>query len=450
MDREKNWKATKMALGYALFACTLAHAGTLQWGTAFDANVNATTPTSGNWSGANWTYRSGTDLGVAGVPDAGDVAQIGLLANNTTITVDGNYELNRLLLRPRNNGFSGKNLTLNSSGGLLRIGSGGFQIDNGGIPAINVPIELTADATLDGLGNNPSGSASFNTTISGPFKITRTAGSFDGAMLFFAGNSTFSGYRNLKWTTRVGNNSASSLSGGGPLGTNTLELVAGTLTVYGTTGRTLHNSVQLEGGMTVGASSSDTGSLTFGTNWGGAFSLYSTVSGTVRALNVLAAVTINQPVGETGGGTALGLVKKGAATLTLGGSASNTFGGGLVVSNGTLVVSKNAACGTGNVTVAEESGASTARLKINAGVASAIGDEATLALVSNAGNFPIVELGAGVVELVKALTLDGVPQAQGRTYGNIGSGADVQSSSWFAGMGVVKVAAPTGTLITLR
>ena len=56
----------------------------------------------------------------------------------------------------------------------------------------------------------------------------------------------------------------------------------------------------------------------------------------------------------------------------------------------------------------------------------------------------------GVVEVVGALTLDGVPQQAGRTCGAVGSGADFESDAWFAGAGVVKTAPRLPTLISIR
>lgn len=449
-----------MAVGLAWLAST--QAGTLQWGTAFSGtspNFNSTAPTSGNWSEANWTFRSGTDLGVAGVPDAGDTAQIGFLDATTTVTVDGTFALAKLDVRPRTSGFSARTLTINSSSGLLQVGSGGVSIDNGAAVSVNVPIELTSDQTFAGGSNNPGGAAKFTAAVSGSFKITRTSSNYS-PFEFSAAANTFLGFRQASANvlTRIGSSSAATASGGGPLGGGLLELAAGTLSANSSTGRTLKNSVQIEGNITFGQTdtaawpfSGGTGTLTFDTGWEDAtFNLYSTTDGAVRTLTTVRNVVVNHGIGETGGGTGLGLVKKGTATLTLGGSAANTFGGGLVVSNGTVAATKGAACGTGNVTVAEESGTSTAKLTVNAGVTSAIADTAKLTLVSNAGNYPTVELGAGVVEVVKALVLDGASQAQGMTYGATGSGATVVSDSWFAGSGVVKVAAPTGTLITLR
>ena len=424
-----------------------AEADTLKWGLLFSGG-NVTNPYAGNWSGANWTLTAGAGTnGVDAIPDAWDSAVIGPVNSAVTITVDGTYDLTKLTVVPRTSGFAGKQVTLTGAAGLLRIGKDGMVFDNGYLVDLSIPIEIVTNVTFEGL-NNGSGGGYFKKPISGNYKITRTA-TYAGNMVFES-YSTFNGYRNLKQTTCVNLNCNSAMSGGGPLGTNTLELVSGALSTYYTTSRTLYNGVNLEGNFTFGQTATHTGGLTFGTNWNAGVKIHSVSAGAVRTVTVVVPLTINQPIGEIGGGTRLGLIKKGASSMTLGGTAANTFGGGIVISNGTVVASKNVACGNGNVTVAEESLTSTAKLTISAGVASAINDEATLALVSKGANAPAVELGAGVVEVVKKLILDGMQQERGKTYGAVGSGAQVENSTYFTGTGKIKVAPPEMTVFVVR
>jgi fibronectin-binding autotransporter adhesin len=333
----------------------IASAATLQWGTAFDANGNQTAGYTGNWSDANWTLRSGTDLGVAGIPDAGDVAQIGLTNANITIAVNGTYSLLRLDVRPRSSGFAGRNVTINSSSGVLQVGANGLLFDNGGLVAVNVPITLTADQTWSGGTNNPGAIANFGTTVTGNFKITRTSNNTS-VFSFFAGNSTFGGLRQSSANahTRVGNNSSGSAAGGGPLGSGLIELAAGTLSTNGSGAQTINNAVRIEGNVNFGqpagtsVGQGGTGTLTFGTAWAGSsFTLYSTTDDATRTITTIAPAVINHTIGESGGGTGLGLTKAGASTLTLNGNT--TYTGDTSVSAGTLTV--NGTLGNANINV---------------------------------------------------------------------------------------------------
>lgn len=321
-----------------------ALAGTLQWGVTFDGSSNQNADYTGNWSATNWTLRSGSDLGTTSVPDSGDVAQIGFTNGNVTVTVDGTYALNRLDVRPRTSGYSGRSVTLNSSSGLLQIGANGVLLDNGGLVAVNVPIQLTADQTWSGGTNSPGAIANFATTISGSFKITRST-SNTSVFSFFAGNSTFNGLRQASANghIRVGNNSSGSAAGGGPLGSGLIELAAGTLSTNGSGAQTIHNAVRVEGNVTLGQPAGSgvgqggTGTLTFGTAWAGSsFSLYSTTNNATRTITALAPAVINHNIGESGGGTGLGLAKAGSSSLTLNGNT--TYTGATSVSAGTLTV----------------------------------------------------------------------------------------------------------------
>jgi autotransporter-associated beta strand protein len=127
-------------------------------------------------------------------------------------------------------------------------------------------------------------------------------------------------------------------------------------------------------------------------------------------------------------------------------AGSNTYSGGTVVSAGVLSVSgAGARLGTGNVTV--QGTAAGTVLAIESGVSNAIDDGATLNL-SGGGAVGLAEqgyadLGGGVVESVRALSLNGVLQPVG-TYGATGSGAGNVLDEYFAGAGILSVVALAG------
>src|SRR5262249_27935494 len=113
------------------------------------------------------------------------------------------------------------------------------------------------------------------------------------------------------------------------------------------------------------------------------------------------------------------LTKLGGGTLTLRGP--NTYFGRTTVAEGQLSVSTaSASLGTGDVTV--QGSIEGTSLVITSTVLNAINDNAALNLLG--GGAPddadqgYVNLGTGVNELVRALLFNGVPQANGLTYGS--------------------------------
>ncbi|MDD4017193.1 MAG: autotransporter-associated beta strand repeat-containing protein [Kiritimatiellae bacterium] len=125
---------------------------------------------------------------------------------------------------------------------------------------------------------------------------------------------------------------------------------------------------------------------------------------------------------------AVSFVKAGASTLTMSNSLSTTTGD-ITVSNGTLVVATASSLGnSANVAVA----GATSVLELR--TASGIADAARLSIADGG----TVNIGAGLVETVDRLFLDGVQQARG-SWGATGSGATHIDDDHFQGTGQLLV-----------
>ena len=154
-------------------------------------------------------------------------------------------------------------------------------------------------------------------------------------------------------------------------------------------------------------------------------------------------LTINNTAAYTFSGEFTGnldIVKTGASTLTLSGVSSTS--GGLIVSNGNLVVSTSGSLGSNstNITVA----AGTLTLQNSA----ALADEASLRIADGGG--AKVDLAAGVNESVGYLYF-GDKLRMGGSYGATGSGARTIDDEHFAGSGILTVRHGNGgTLIRLQ
>ena len=154
-------------------------------------------------------------------------------------------------------------------------------------------------------------------------------------------------------------------------------------------------------------------------------------------------LTINNTAAYTFAGEFTGnldVVKTGSSTLTLSGVSSTS--GGLIVSNGNLVVSTSGSLGSNstNITVA----AGTLTLQNSA----ALADEASLRIADGGG--AKVNLAAGVNESVGYLYF-GDKLRMGGTYGATGSGARILDDEHFSGSGILTVRHGNGgTLIRLQ
>jgi autotransporter-associated beta strand protein len=131
-------------------------------------------------------------------------------------------------------------------------------------------------------------------------------------------------------------------------------------------------------------------------------------------------------------------------TLVL--QAANSYSGGTLVDQGTLMVDgTNASLGAGNVTVDGTTAGTSGKLIINPGVANAIADTATLTLTGGgtpaAADVGYAELDAN--DTIAGLVLGGVAKAAG-TYGSTSSTALFKDDEYFSGTGILTVAPPAG------
>ena len=134
------------------------------------------------------------------------------------------------------------------------------------------------------------------------------------------------------------------------------------------------------------------------------------------------------------------------ATITIGGSSPNTYSGGTIISDvdpswasdNPLVLDKDGALGTGNVTMTADSADATEVRITDAGATDdRIADSASLYMEQDAtGGYSVLTLDANVDETIGGLYLNGAPQPDG-TY-NVGT-----HPNWFQGQGNLIVQAPT-------
>jgi len=323
---------------------SLAILATVIWGVGgvYGANItwNGTVSGTQAWSNTvNWT--GGVVPGI--VSANADQVTIGGTSRFNSPTIEMrdtsgaafSPDLNKMTIIPRTSGFSNRAVTINqgTGGGQLRLGSGGLQVTDGdsfNYVNINAPIILTANQNWN---DNNNTETRVGSMISGDFILTHASG----AIRFASTASTFAAFKLSGGTTRLANNSVAGVGAvtGGPLGTGTVTLVSGTLSSNDGTGRTLHNAVLLQGNVTLGATATQTGSLTFTPSTAGtSLNISSATDDVKRTLTCNVPVTIGHAIGETGGGTRLGLTKAGAATLYLNGI--NTYTGANQINAGAL------------------------------------------------------------------------------------------------------------------
>ena len=149
--------------------------------------------------------------------------------------------------------------------------------------------------------------------------------------LTLSGNNSFSGGTTVSaGTVRAGHDNAF-----GSLATDALALNGGTLTSNGATARAFANNVTVGGNITLGATTTNTGVLTFNGTVG--------LGAAVRTLTVDSDVTLAGIVSNGG------LTKLGNGILTL--SGENTFTLGTTITNGTIMVGHASSLGTVSVNV---------------------------------------------------------------------------------------------------
>ncbi|EBD6722321.1 autotransporter outer membrane beta-barrel domain-containing protein [Salmonella enterica subsp. enterica serovar Soerenga] len=286
-------------------------------------------------SGSN-TYTGGTTISggtlVATNVDAlgsGDVTDDATLELNTGGTFD--------------NAISGSGQVVKSGDKMLTLSgansySGGTLISDGTLVASNVEALGTGDVTNDAVLELNTG-GDFDNAISGSGQVVKSG---DGT-LTLSGSNTYRGGTTISGGTLVASN-VEALGTGDVTNNATLEL---------NTGGDFDNNISGSG--QVVKSGDETLTLSGANSYTGG----TTISGgTLVASNVEALgsgdVTDNATLELNTGGTfdnAIGgsgnVVKSGADTLTL--SGSNTYTGGTLISDGTLVASNVEALGSGNI-----------------------------------------------------------------------------------------------------
>jgi fibronectin-binding autotransporter adhesin len=203
---------------------------------------------------------------------------------------------------------------LTNSGTVTTLGFSGAGVNiTGNIVLVDSATQLRSAST--------TGTQTFSGQISGAGSFSRQT---SGGITLLSGANTHSGGTSItSGTLQLGHDSAA--------GTGTLTLGSATLVAQGGA-RVLANAVTLAG------------TTTFATGNDVEFTGAATLTGN-RTLNVQAATTFSGSIGESGGSRSLS--KSGTGILRLG--SANTFGGGVTVSQGGLLVGHNAALGTGSL-----------------------------------------------------------------------------------------------------
>lgn len=213
-------------------------------------------------------------------------------------------------------------LTSNSSLAINAVGSAGtlsISLASSGNFNIGTGSTLTISAAISGSGQSITKTGGGTATLSG-------ANTYTGGTTLSAG------------VLQLGSDGVVSAGGAitsGPVGTGILTLGNGTtLRSDGSTNRTIQNSLSLSGTITLGATTTQTGALTFnstdGTNTLGTAATVTLTGDTTLTTNV--AVTIADVI--SGG---FSLTKAGASILTL--SGTNSYTGTTLIRAGTLSVS---------------------------------------------------------------------------------------------------------------
>lgn len=276
---------------------------------------------------ANVTISSGT-LGMGTRTDTINIFTIsgGTLGGTGTLTAANGYSLGGgtvsanlgtgSLTNTASTALNGTTAatTINVTGGTLTLGSASRF--TGTTPAVSV--SSGANLTLGGsetvgslagagtvaIGANTLtvGSANTATTFSGILTGNNLTKVGNGTLTLSGGSSTYSGTTTLSnGTLLIGNNAA--------LGSSSLRLDGGTLASDSADARTLATTAAIGGDVTFGQASGGTGSLTLG-NIG--------VTGAARTLTTVQNLTVGTITNS------VGLVKEGAATLTITGSTATT------------------------------------------------------------------------------------------------------------------------------
>lgn len=222
-----------------------------------------------------------------------------LYSDTNTIVNNGRIDVTKGVLLTTGN-VSGNGMIAMGNGTTFQSGNNNQTISN------NMTVADGGSATFNTAGNN----ASISGAVSGNGQFIKT-GSGD---LTLSGTNTFTG-------PAVINNGQLTLQGGNAIANSTaIQLNSGSLKVssaetIGSLATAAGTQTILDANLTTGGNNSST-----------------TSSGVISG--------------------AAGLVKQGTGTMTLNGSAANTYAGGTTVSGGTLTAATNQQLGSGNVNVA--------------------------------------------------------------------------------------------------
>lgn len=409
---------------------------------AADGTWNATT----SWNDSTIPNAVGANATFNGNATASNPAQTA----NRTITLDGAKTVGSILFNDDLSTFT--NSITTGTGGPLTFANGGspatITTQGAGTGNNTISVAMVLTDSLNAVVNqtattSATGSLNLTAAISGAGGFTKTG---DGLATFGTGTKTYTGP-----TTISAGRLRTSLTAA-PTATSSLTVNGGQLDLISS------------GTYTFGS-----GNLILSGN-----GLYQTFAGAIRPDSGTAATITNNVVfqtdtmivesGASGSTTNLTLAGNisGSGGVTLGNpgggrvsvvafNGTNTYSGGTIIDGETLIVgqvtgaaSPTASLGTGNVTVTSTVSGVTGQLQISSGVLNAIANTATLT------DNGIVNLGAGVNEVVGGLVINGIAQTTPGTYGSSASGATFQNDTFFTGTGVVTLAAvPEPTSLAL-
>lgn len=363
---------------------------------------NATILSDRSASGQGWQYLLGT---------------LNIGANTLTINKGPNITGAGHRVQFGTTTLSGNAIFDNNGGTVLMIGQAGqvlgnynitFQSSDGtGLSSLRAGSASTRAAGATILSN---GYLALNSTATGQILgTTATTLQLNGGTLDLQVDTSI-----LAYPTSIGGN-VTILSDRATSASAGITQTLGTLSVGA-------NTVSVSGG---GSATSGAANLVFGATTLTGDVTFSVTNGTGSSTTTL---TLG-PVGESGGSRKL--TKTGASgTLAL--SGAGTYSGGTVVSGGTCRVANGASVGSGNVTVAP---GATLDLQTSSGIASL----AMITLQTNATQFGVANLAAGVTDVVSQIVLGPNVYSAAGTYGATNSGADNAFANFFTGTGVLKI-----------